>query len=148
MKKILSTILFLAAMVGGKAMAQDCNAILAPYIVLNNIDTNSYPIEKLEYFCQLSSAHFYITDRTPKRAKVFEISELKDYLTGQNLPQNVDIDLNNLSYYRYNFYDFQRLDFKNTVYFRIGKRSENRFLAVRSEIEASQRVNNPEKFND
>lgn len=155
MKKVIF-IVFAVAVMGwaghcqseDSSLSRDCDAIVRPYIDLNYIDAETYPAEKLQYRCDFSKAAFYIVSEVPNGATVFDLSDLTNLVTGRKVPQDYPVDLNTFSYYAYNFMDFQRQDFKNTIYFRMGSRRDHRYLAVRSTTETSLRITYPEKFQD
>lgn len=124
--------------------AQDRQAIVGPFLQQRGIAESNYPADKFDYKLQFSLNSFYLTNTLPSRACVFEFSELTNKLTQEHPTSNV-VDLNTLSYYTYNFLDFQVKDYHNTIYFRIGNEC-NRYLAVRSYDETMDRTNNPEKY--
>ena len=108
MKKTTLLLAMLMAMVGLKA--QDCEALLLPYFNNNRASMEYYQREapqKFEWRCAYARAAFYEADKVPEGADVFQISEVKNKFTGSRLPSNYVVDLNSLSYYAYNFYDFQ-----------------------------------------
>lgn len=146
MKKIILTAIALVMLACTNVMAQDCKTIVEPLIIMRDLDTNTYPAEKLDLFCQISANQFYMTNEVPKNAKVFNITQLRNVLTGENIPEDFVVDLNTLSYYRYNFLDFQVQDFEHTIYFQVGRKSDKTYLAVRSVVEAKMRTYYPENY--
>ena len=149
MKKIIFTVL--AVIVLGwtnMSQAQDCRAIVRPMYILMQIDSTTYPAEKEAHFCQLSQKVFYLTQEVPNGATVYNLSDLTNTITGERLSQNYEVDLNTLSYWQYDFYRFHPQGKGQTVYFRIGRRSQHQYLAVRPYEEAQARVDHPEQFKD
>lgn len=137
MKKIVFFAL-LCAIFGswGQLQAQNCDILLRPYFLRNNIDPNEYPEGKAEWRCLYAQSAFYLTNDIPENAPVYDISEVFDYLTGKYLDKNFVVDLQGLSYYGYNFIDFQQKNDKKTVYFRL-RSGQTKYLALRSIIEMS-----------
>lgn len=147
MKRVfLATIALVLLGFGKSLMAQDCRTIVEPLIIQRGIDTNTYPAEKLDIFCQISANQFYLTEQAPEGALVFDLTELQDVLTGQHIAADFVPDLSTFSYYRYNFLKFQAKDLDHTIYFRIGKKSNHTYLAVRSVWEAKERTYYPERY--
>lgn len=108
MKKLVMIAALMMAVAGVKA--QDCNAIMLPYFGNDRVRMEVYQTEapyKFEWRCACARAAFYESDTVPAGVEVFRISEVKDVFTGTPMQQNVVIDLSTLSYYAYNFKDFQ-----------------------------------------
>lgn len=145
MKKcfIILSMLLLAGM-GSVLKAQDCEKITNAFLMSRGLDRDSYPEDKLEYWCQFSQNSFYITNDVPRGAKVFDLKDLTG-IDGTHPQMGVAIDLNTLSYWAYNFLDFQAKDYMRTIYFYTGVRTA-RYLAVRSHDETMDRTNNPDKY--
>lgn len=147
MKKLFfATVALILVLCGKNVAAQDCWTIVEPLVIQRGLDTSTYPQEKLDMYCQISANQFYIASEVPAGAKLFDITELHDVLTGRNISSDFVLDLSTLSYYRYNFLDFQVQDFHNTIYFSVGKGSNATYLAVRSVVEAKERTYYPEQF--
>lgn len=128
--------------------AQDCDAIVGPYLTIRGLDSTSYPIEKIEYFCRVSQNAFYLTNEVPEDAVVYNLRDLTNRITGQKISRDFVVDLNTLSLWEYNFLQFQ-VEHKNvTIYFRLGPKNTARFLAVRNYGEALDRTDFPERFKD
>ena len=138
----LTTVLFLA---GNRLCAQDCEAIVAPYLSLGHIDRAEYPQPKFEWRCNFSHNSFFVVDEVPQGATVFSISELRNLLTDKNLPANYVVNLETFSYWGYNFIDFQAQDYHRTIYFSTPG-SSHRYLAVRCWDEAYDRTEFPENY--
>jgi len=149
MKKIIFTTLIVFTMGwAGKIQAQDCNAIVRPLIILRNIDTNYYPAEKLAQYCIFSQCAFFITNQVPSDAIVNEITSLSNSVTGERVPQDFVADLNTISYWGYNFFEFRPRGYQQPIYFRMGSGSSVQYLGVRSYDEAMARSTEPERFKD
>ena len=89
------------------AGAQDCTALLLPFFRGNTTLMSTYPPDKLEWYCCYVRAAFYESDTVPAGADLFSITEVKEKNTNAALAADFVVDLNTLSYYAYNFYDFQ-----------------------------------------
>ncbi|MBQ6068936.1 MAG: hypothetical protein IJK84_05480 [Bacteroidales bacterium] len=149
MKKIILTAMVVMAFGwANESKAQDCRSIVRPMYILEGMDSTTYPVEKEEIYCIISHNAFFITQEVPEGAIVNDIGDLTDLITGQKLPKDYVADLNTISYYRYNFDKFRGKDFKQTVYFRMGKKGDIKYLGVRSYPEAMARWSNPEQFKD
>lgn len=143
MKKIVFTVLVVLALgCTQKCLAQNCRAIVRPYYITQGIDSTMYPAEKEAYLCQFSQNAFFITQQVPQGVAVHDLDELTNVVTGMKAPKNLEIDLNTLSYWQYDFHRFTRNG--QTAYFRIGKRSDNQYLGVRTHNEAQARTEHPE----
>lgn len=149
MRKIVFTVLVVFALGWTNlSQAQDCSAIVRPMCILRGIDTNTYPIEKLDYFCRISQHAFFITKEVPSDAVVHNISELTNTITGEKVPQSFVADLNTISFWGYNFEKFRPKDYRQPIYFRMGRGSNVQYLAVRTYKEAMAREDHPEEFQD
>lgn len=135
----------LLAMAGAKA--QDCEALVLPFFGGNAERMAQYPAEKLAYRCQYARNAFYVSDTVPAGVQVIEISEVKEKLTGKNLPANIRIDLATFSYYAYDFIDFQTRYPKCdvTLCFHTPG-SEHPYLVLRSIDETYFRTEFPERY--
>jgi hypothetical protein len=108
MKKMVIIAALLMAAVGLKA--QDCEALMLPYFGNDAVRMANYKAEaphKFEWRCVYAQSAFYESDSIPAGADVFQITEVSDKFTGKHLPVNYQVDLTVLSYYAYNFIDFQ-----------------------------------------
>ena len=153
MKRIIFAVIAVVALGwANTSQAQDCDAIVGPFYTLNGIDPNDYPVEKGEMYCLISQNAFYITTQVPNGSYVFDLRDLSSTLTGEKIASNFEVDLNTLSYWAYNFEAFRPYSDPHkpgvTIYFRIGKKSDHRFLAVRPYGEAMARALHPEEFKD
>ena len=148
MKKILIFAMTCMAMgFWGNLNAQDCRELLSTYFIANNIDPDDYPMEKMEIRCRFSHNAFYLTDNVPDYATVNDITELTHVMTGEHPTKDFVVDLEHLSYYDYNFQQFQFEDFDHTVYFKLQK-GPKKYLALRSYSETYDRSEYPERYKD
>ena len=92
----------------GIARAQDCNALVSPYFRGDTQRMANYPADKFQWRCCHARAAFYESDTMPATADLFSISEVQNIGTGAHLSSEYVVDLNTLSYYAYNFIDFQQ----------------------------------------
>ena len=109
MKKYCFIAVLLLAVAGVRA--QNCEAIMLPYFGNDRVKMAEYQEQapyKFEWRCAFARAAFYESDTVPKGVEVFHISEVKNVSTKVSLTENVAIDLTKLSYYAYNFAEFQR----------------------------------------
>ena len=137
MKKILfAAIAIVMLTLQTRVMGQDCDAIVAPFLQQRGFSADTYPADKFEYRCHFSQNTFYFCDQVPSNAQVFDLNELTDLTSDQKVESNMLIDLNTLSYYRYNWSTFQARDNMHHIYFRLGFRNGHRYLALRTPGEA------------
>lgn len=105
MKRIIPIVaLMLVAMT---AKAQDCESIVLPHFRYDTALMASYPMEKIMAYCWYSQASFYESDTVPTGVEVIDISEVREAYGTAHLPHDYVVDLTTLSYYAYNFRDFQ-----------------------------------------
>lgn len=131
MKKI---VLLAALMLGAWSLnAQSCETIMLPYFGGDANAMAAYPQEKLEWRCAFARAAFYESDTLPAGVDVYSIAEVQSKADGSYLPQNYVVDLKTLSFYAYNFKEFQ-LRYANgnvTICFSTPN-SEHPYLVLRS----------------
>lgn len=130
--------------ISSNLFAQNCEAIVAPYLSINGIDRSEYPEPKFEWRCKFSRSAFYVCDSVPANATVIPITELTNLLTGNHVQDHFVIDLNTLSYWGYDFVNFHKVDYFNTIYFDTHN-ATNRYLAMRDAREIYRRANAEEK---
>lgn len=111
--------------------AQNCEALVAPHFNYNINLMERAPQEKLNYLCHYAQSAFFETDKLPEGALVFNFSDLTATLDGRHPSADYVFDATTLSYYAYNFIDFQVQDLNNTIYFRTPS-SRHAYLGVRS----------------
>lgn len=146
MKKIiLMAVAFLATGLWGNLSAQDCNEIVRPYFLLNNVDSTEYPEGKLEWRCNYSKNAFYLVDQVPENAIVHDFTELTNMLTKQHPSSDYVVDLNHLSYYMFDFVQFQYQHYDYTIYFRL-KNGPKKYLALRNITEMTERTERPQNY--
>lgn len=92
------------------AKAQDCDALLLPYF-RNDAgrmeDFKTFSPEKFEWRCAYVRSAFYEADTIPAGADVYPISRVKSAFTDEYLSDDYVVDLYTLSYFAYNFKEFQ-----------------------------------------
>lgn len=148
MKKFLYiAVMIVLVGIGGRVSAQNRTEIVRPYLELRNIPPSEYPQEKYDWRYNFSRNSFYMCDSVPAGARVFNISELTNLITKQHPAQNYVVDLNVFSYWAWDFINFQKEDYFNTIYFDTHNQT-NRYLAVRSWEEAYSRTENPKKWEE
>ncbi|MBO7101401.1 MAG: hypothetical protein J6V98_05190 [Bacteroidales bacterium] len=86
--------------------AQNCEALLLPYFG-SAARMAEYPADKVDWYCCFVRAAFYESDTVPATADLFSISEVQSVATGAHLSSEFVVDLSTLSYYAYNFREFQ-----------------------------------------
>lgn len=144
MKKIILPVLTAVLFVAGSHLrAQDCEAIVAPYLQLNNIQRADYPEPKFEWRCNFSHNTFFVADEVPTGATVFSITALTNLITDQHLTASFVVDLDKISYWAYDFINFQAQDYHRTIYFETPQ-SSHRYLGVRCWDEAYDRTEFPQ----
>ena len=133
MKKgvILCILIVTAAFASVQAQIRDCRQIVLPHTGYNQTILNNMPEEKIQWYCRYSANSFFVTDTVPVGATIYNISDLVSVQTGNNLDQSFVVDLETLSYYAYNFWDFQVPNGDLTIYFRTPS-SERAYLGVYS----------------
>lgn len=106
-KGIVLAVMVLSSVIGLKA--QDCQAIVLPYYKNNAEWMATVPEDKIVFRCLYSQMAFYESDVVPEGVDVYNISQVREQYGTAHLPQNYVVDLTTLSYYAYNFRDFQML---------------------------------------
>lgn len=143
MKRIVIVVALVMCAMGLKA--QDCDAIMLSYFKGNVEQMELYKSrapEKFAYRCAFSSAAFMESDTIPAGVTVYNISEVKEMATGKQLSQNFVVDLNTLSYYAYNFSEFQmRHKMTGGVVCFSTPKSAHPYLVIRSIHEMGQIAN-------
>lgn len=108
MKRVVLIVAVALSALGLKA--QDCDAIMLPYFKGNVEQMEQYRSAAPEKFatrCAYAQAAFYESDTIPMGAYLHDISEVREAFGTNYLPQNYVVDLSSLSYYAYNFKEFQ-----------------------------------------
>lgn len=131
MKKIVVIVAMMASVMGLKA--QNCELIVLPFFGGNHEAMDAYPQEKFEWRCAFARAAFYVSDTVPTGAEVYSITEVMDLESGEYLPVNYRVNLDELSFYAYDFHDFQlRYPLGNVTIYFTTPASEHRYLVLRS----------------
>ena len=146
MKRFVLATLFIMAFCTLKA--QNCEAIMLPYFGGDTEKLANYPEPKLQWRCAYSHNAFYVSDVIPEGAEIRQLGELKNKMTNQKLTEDFVVDLDNLSYYAYNFQELQLQYPKGnvTICFPTPK-SSHAYLVLRSLDETYFRTEFPEKYN-
>ncbi len=113
----------------GSLSAQDCDAIVLPKFKNDLQRFNQYPADKVLYYCAFSQFSFEVSDTLQAGVPVHDINEVRDLFTGEPMDRDVQIDLNVLSYYRYDFNRFQSIHAEGPIYFRTAG-SEHSYLVL------------------
>lgn len=95
--------------------AQDCNAIVLPMFGNDPAVMANTPDDKIAYWCYFSQASFYESDTVPAGVDVYNISQVREAHGTTYLSQDYVVDLTTLSYFAYNFTDFQHQYSKGNV---------------------------------
>ncbi|MBP5536167.1 MAG: hypothetical protein J6X62_05175 [Bacteroidales bacterium] len=138
-KTVFILMLMLAVAMAANAQTRDCRQIVLPHVGFNQSHLNMMSEEKLQWHCTYSEQSFFETDALPAGAVVYDISVLVDLRTGDNVSSSFVVNLTTLSYYAYNFGDFQGLNGDMTIYFRTPS-SRHAYLGVYSAQEAFERT--------
>lgn len=137
--RLLRIVVLVMIIAPGSALAQDCDAIVLPFLNNDVQRLNQYPAHKMAYRCAFSQFSFEVADDVASGAPLHEISEVVDRFTGSNIPSDIKIDLNTLSYYQYDFNRFQGLHAEGPIYFHTPS-SEHPYLVLVSFREAAERA--------
>lgn len=86
-----------------------------------------------------------MVDKIPENAIVYNFTELTNLVTKQHPSADFVVDLDHLSYWEYDFQDFQFKHYDYTIYFRL-QNGPRKYLAVRTRIEMADRTDNPEHY--
>lgn len=131
MKKVVFIGVMILLVIGGKAKAQDCASIVLPRYNYDSSVLERMAPEKLSWYCNFSHNTFFETNTVPNGAVVYNLSDVFEYSTGQNLTDNFVVDLTTLSLYRYSFNQLQKAKKDETVYVRTPNSRYN-YLGIRS----------------
>ena len=124
------------------AQTRDCRQIVLPHVGYNQAQLDNMPAEKIEWYCRYSANSFFVTDTLPAGAPVYDISALVSVHTGSNLTNEFVVNLETLSYYAYNFWDFQVPNGDQTIFFRTPA-SRHAYLGVYSVQQTFIRTDGP-----
>lgn len=145
MKKVV-VVLVLMLLVSVGVKAQNCRDIVLPHVGYSQDALNDMPNEKLQWYCDYSHNSFYLTDQVPSDAVVYDVNEVKSVRDKSiSLTPEQANNLSTLSYYAYNFNEFQARHFEATVYFRTPNAAHG-YLALRTVKETFGRTDYPENY--
>ena len=145
MKKTIPLFIVIILLFHQNILGQDCRSIVLPMYNYNEEVYNNVPDDKLAIHCAYARNMFYIADEWPEGNPIYIISEVKNISTGEFLSKEIEINLDSLSYYAYNFIDFQSRHNDKEIYFEtIGSR--HRYLVLRTPKEAFLRTIYPERY--
>ncbi|MGX8713769.1 MAG: hypothetical protein ACSW8I_08865 [bacterium] len=108
MKRFL--FLFVMVMMAMSTVAQDCDALLLPYFQNDMTRLEKYKAmapEKFDYRCAYVRSAFYESDTIPAGADLYQINSVKHAFSDEYLGNDFVVELYTLSYYAYNFKEFQ-----------------------------------------
>lgn len=136
MKKLF-LIAFATLALGGiaHAQSQDCLTRVQPLLEQMGTTADAYPADKINHFCIFSEQAFFLTNKVPDASLVYDITDLRRWGSENRPSADLVIDLRTLSFWEYNFQEFQRVD--RTIYFKLSKGNSHKYLAVRSYNETS-----------
>lgn len=118
MKKILYSLIFASAVVlSANLQAQDCEEIVLPHVGYNRAKLELMPKEKVQWYCTYSKSSFFLTNDIPAGSVVMDIRDVVYKRTGEHLKADFVVDLTTLSYFAYNFEEFQYQNYNKTIYF-------------------------------
>lgn len=127
--------------------AQGCDALVLPFFNGDAVRMAEYPAEKLEWRCQYARNAFYWSDTVPDGAVQKSITEVVNRQSGSRMTADVQINLNTLSYYAYNFNDMQLNYPKTNVTICFSTPgSAHPYLVLRSIDETYRRTEYPELY--
>lgn len=141
MKKILSALFLIPAITFSfSAAAQNCDEIVLPHVNYDRAKLERMPQDKVQWYCNFSRNSFFVTNDVPVGSVVHDIRDLVYKRTGAKVGEGFVVDLANLSYYAYNFNEFQYQNYNKTIYFHTPGSTYN-YLGVYSINETHRRVN-------
>lgn len=144
MKKLLAiAFIILASASAGRLSAQNCEEIVLPHINYNRDVLEIMPAEKMDWYCRYSQSAFFLTDKVPSDAIVYDLTELVCKRDNAHVAADFMVDLNTFSYYAYNFYDFQIRTQHDQIYFRLNRGDSHKYLGVRTLLQMQQIANEP-----
>lgn len=118
MKKVIYAMAIAALVATGFSVkAQDCKDIVLPHVNYNMVKLSNMSEAKIAWYCTFSKNSFFLTNEVPTGAKVYNICDLTFKRTGEHPKDNFQVDLTKLSYYAYNFDEFQYQNYHSTIYF-------------------------------
>ena len=139
MKRIVSTILLLTIF-AVSLCAQNCDEIVLPHVNYDRAKLEQMPKEKVQWYCDFSRNSFFVTNEVPAGSVVHDIRDVVNKRTGAHIANGFVVDLSQLSYYAYNFNEFQYQNYEKTIYFHTPG-STYKYLGLYSINETHRRVN-------
>ncbi len=117
MKKILLCLAIPCLCALQNLMAQDCDEIVLPHVGYDRAKLELMPKDKIRWYCTYSKNSFFVTNDVPEGSVVRDIRDVVYKRTGQKIGEGFVVDLGKLSYYAYNFAEFQYENYGKTIYF-------------------------------
>lgn len=139
MKRIVLTILLLT-LFAVSLCAQNCDEIVLPHVNYDRAKLEQMPKEKVQWYCDFSRNSFFVTNEVPAGSVVHDIRDVVNKRTGAHIANGFVVDLYQLSYYAYNFNEFQYQNYEKTIYFHTPG-STYKYLGLYSINETHRRVN-------
>ncbi|MBQ3579821.1 MAG: hypothetical protein II975_02365 [Bacteroidales bacterium] len=139
MKRIVSTILLLT-LFAVSLCAQNCDEIVLPHVNYDRAKLEQMPKEKVQWYCDFSRNSFFVTNEVPAGSVVHDIRDVVNKRNGAHIANGFVVDLSQLSYYAYNFNEFQYQNYEKTIYFHTPG-STYKYLGLYSINETHRRVN-------
>ncbi|MCR4811364.1 MAG: hypothetical protein K5867_02070 [Bacteroidales bacterium] len=139
MKRILLTILLLTVF-SVSLCAQNCDEIVLPHVNYDRAKLEQMPKDKVQWYCNFSRNSFFVTNDVPACSVVHDIRDVVYKKTGAKIGEGFVVNLESLSYYAYNFSEFQYQNYEKTIYFHTPG-STYKYLGLYSINETHRRVN-------
>lgn len=98
-------------------LAQDCDEIVLPHVGYDRAKLELMPKEKIRWYCTYSKNSFFVTNDVPDGSVVRDIRDVVYKRTGAKIGEGFVVDLTKMSYYAYNFAEFQYENYGKTIYF-------------------------------
>ena len=139
MKRILLTILLLTVF-SVSLCAQNCDEIVLPHVNYDRAKLEQMPKDKVQWYCNFSRNSFFVTNDVSAGSVVHDIRDVVYKKTGAKIGEGFVVNLESLSYYAYNFSEFQYQNYEKTIYFHTPG-SKYKYLGLYSINETHRRVN-------
>ena len=117
MKKLLLVLVFLLFGLSQNLFAQDCDEIVLPHVGYDRAKLELMPKEKIRWYCNYSKNSFFVTNDVPEGSVVRDIRDVVYKRTGEKIGEGFVVDLTKMSYYAFNFSEFQYENYGKTIYF-------------------------------
>lgn len=128
---VLTAIAIFFVSIQNVVSAQDCDKLVRPLFAQTPDVYDNLPQPKMDYYCNFAQNSFYWANRPPQNAHMYDISAVKNKATGENLLQDIEIDLDTFSYFAYNFEEFQYQHYYEETYFKVGSGKKVKYLVLR-----------------